>query len=99
MDERLQSDLSEDTPQDPELLAAVREYMNALDAGLRPSRREWLARYPEIAEQLGPCLDGLAFVHSAAGKLLAAEELEGIDAGAMARPLGDFRLLREIGRG
>ncbi|HVT83053.1 MAG TPA: hypothetical protein VHM90_20615, partial [Phycisphaerae bacterium] len=43
------------------LVEAVREYMAALEAGLRPSRREFLARYPELAAELGPCLDGLAF--------------------------------------
>ena len=38
---------------DPRLLAAVREYMAALDAGGRPSRKEFLARYPDIAGELG----------------------------------------------
>jgi len=87
----------------PRLLAAVKEYLSALEAGSRPSRREWLARYSDIAKELSECLDGLAFVHSAAGRLghgpshattaeTGAEVVEG-------RPLGDFQLLREIGRG
>ena len=96
MSERL---MSEGPPEDPRLLEAVREYMNALDAGLRPSRREWLERYPEIAKELGACLDGLAFVHSAAGKMNAGEETPDLPEGTMARPLGDFRLIKEIGRG
>ena len=94
--------MSEGVPEDPRLLEAVREYMNALDAGLRPSRREWLERYPEIAKELGACLDGLAFVHSAAGKMNAGaggEDAADLPEGAMGRPLGDFRLIKEIGRG
>ncbi|MGN6369497.1 MAG: serine/threonine-protein kinase [Phycisphaerae bacterium] len=91
--------LSEGPAEDPRLLGAVREYMNALDAGLRPSRREWLERYPEIAKELAACLDGLAFVHSAAGKMHAAEGAPDFPEGTMARPLGDFRLIKEIGRG
>ena len=91
--------MSEATPEDPRLLEAVREYMNALDAGLRPSRREWLERYPEIAKELGACLDGLAFVHSAAAKMHTSEDGPDLPEGTMSRPLGDFRLLKEIGRG
>jgi len=89
--------LSSAEPEDPQLLEAVQEYMNALDAGLRPSRREWLERYPRIARELGACLDGLAFVHSAAAKM-NPESLD-VPEGALARPLGDFRLVKEIGRG
>src|SRR5215207_10069741 len=95
---------------DPRLLAAVREYMAALDAGGRPSRKEFLARYPDIAGELGDALDGLAFVHSAAAQMndasgTAAEpDLGGSAAGALAdaaagKPLGDFQLVREVGRG
>ncbi len=91
----------EDAAEDPRLLRAVREYMAALDAGERPSRREWIKRFPEIAQELSQCLDGLAFVHSAAGRIKASEsepEMH-IPEGAVAKPLGDFRLIREIGRG
>jgi hypothetical protein len=55
--------------EDPRLLAAVEEYMAALDAGLRPSRHDFLKRHPDIATELAACLDGLAFVHSAAAQI------------------------------
>jgi serine/threonine protein kinase len=92
----------------PQLLAAVQEYVAALEAGRRPNRRELLARHPDIADELAACLDGLAFVHSAAGEIPGAtpspgrgnEERDGgIDHSTSAQPLGDFRLVREIGRG
>ena len=92
--------------EDPRVLAAVQEYMAALEAGKHPSRKEMLARYPDIADELGACLDGLAFVHSAAARLHndssspAARPAMEVEADAVAgKPLGDFRLLREIGRG
>lgn len=90
--------------EDPRLLGAVREYMAALEAGQRPNRQEFLKRYPDIAAELSDCLDGLAFVHSAAGQMGAGKSPgpaapEGPMDLADASPLGDFRLVREIGRG
>jgi hypothetical protein len=95
---------------DPRLIEAVQEYVAALEAGKRPNRGELLARHPEIAEQLAACLEGLAFVHAAAGQIpgavaatpAARGEADEGDLGVGmcdAQPLGDFRLLREIGRG
>ena len=60
---------SNDTAEDPRLLEAVKGYLAALESGGRPSRREWLERFPDIAAELSVYLDGLAFVHSAAGRL------------------------------
>ena len=93
--------------EDPRLVAAVQEYMAALDSGRRPNRKEFLARFPEIATPLAECLDGLAFVHSAAGEMQAdsagspgtAAQVHPEADPATAQPLGDFRLVREIGRG
>jgi hypothetical protein len=90
-------------------LAAVREYTAAVEAGQRPNRRELLARYPDVANDLSACLSGLALVQSAAPHIatlgasdVCADELDGstpTGSGVAARPLGDFRLVREIGRG
>jgi hypothetical protein len=91
----------------PRLVAAVREYTAALEAGQRPSRQEFLQRYADVAEELAACIDSLAFVHSAAAQMqgsirgvarTASAAADGIDPAA-AQPLGDFRLVREIGRG
>ncbi|HEV8607870.1 MAG TPA: serine/threonine-protein kinase [Tepidisphaeraceae bacterium] len=85
--------------EDPRLVSAVREYMALLEAGVRPSRQEFISRFPEIAEELSTCLDGLAFVHSAAAQMQGPATAQADDESATARPLGDFKLLREIGRG
>src|SRR5690348_11554930 len=81
---------------DPRLVDALRQYQAALDAGTRPIRRDFLARYPEIAGELAECLDGLEFLRCAAPRLQPpsagpAFPLDGT--------LGDFRLVREVGRG
>jgi tetratricopeptide (TPR) repeat protein len=91
--------------QDPRVLRALEEYRTALEAGEPPDRQEFQARYPDIAQALAGCLAALDFVH------LVAPELSQPGAGSQAgyasvaheiqraAPLGDFRLVREVGRG
>ncbi len=99
------ADATEETdggpPQDPRLVEAVREYMADLDAGKRVNRRELIARHPDIAAELAACLQGLSFIQGAAGELSGGGGLPAAEPGAgiNGTPLGDFRLLKEIGRG
>jgi serine/threonine protein kinase len=92
-------------PDDPRLPVIVQEYQAELEAGRRPDRKQWLRRYPDLADALNQCLDGLelvyretANVHSAAGSmpLGLGSDVDGVHAGS---PLGDFQVVREIGRG
>jgi serine/threonine protein kinase/Flp pilus assembly protein TadD len=85
---------------DPRVLRAVEDYLAALEAGQAPGREDFLRQHADIAARLGEYLDGLELIHragSAAGtstnRDAAADELAG------AEPLGDFLLVREIGRG
>src|SRR5262245_33492080 len=82
---------------DPRLEAALQEYLAELEAGRRPGREEFLARHAAIAPALGPYLEGLEVMHAAAPPSGAAA---GGGAAACLRgtPLGDFLLLREVGR-
>ena len=57
------------TPDDPRVVRALQEYLTAMEAGRKPDRREFQARYPELAQTLSECLDGLEFVRSAAPHL------------------------------
>jgi tetratricopeptide (TPR) repeat protein len=87
---------------DPRVVAALREYRAALDAGRRPNRSEFLARFPEVAGELAACLEGLEFVHAAACEARGFASSGPDDApGGHTVPavLGDFRILREVGRG
>ena len=85
----------DDDLDDPQLLAAVSEYMKAVERGERPSRKAWAARYPELGQALEDCLDGLELVQSAAPK----SKPIAIPDSAIGQPIGDFKLIREIGRG
>jgi tRNA A-37 threonylcarbamoyl transferase component Bud32 len=83
---------------DPRLVAALREYQIALEAGSRPNRQAFLTQYPEIADELAECLDGLEFLHTAAPRFQSGEEPPP-PAPVPDGLLGDFQLVREIGRG
>jgi hypothetical protein len=93
------------TVEDPRVIAAVEEYLRALEAGETPDRNALLARYPAIATALAECLDGLEFVQQADPRWQppALEPLPDAPAVApelsAAAPLGDYRILREVGRG
>jgi serine/threonine protein kinase/Flp pilus assembly protein TadD len=83
------------------LAQALEEYRGLLEAGAAPDRAAFLARYSEMAEELAECLSGLEFVHAAAPVFsgdAAAAGNPGARVGPGA-PLGDFRILREVGRG
>src|ERR1700722_6868079 len=82
---------------DPPVVRALEEYTAALESGQPPNRAEILARYPEAAEVLAECFDALGFVRSAAPQLQSPQAPES-DLGP-ATPLGDFRILRQVGRG
>jgi tetratricopeptide (TPR) repeat protein len=89
---------------DPRVHQAMEEYLKLLQAGERPDRAEFLVRYPEVASALAVCLQGLDFVHAAGNELSRSaggtptpeEDGAGL---ALAEPLGDFRIVREVGRG
>jgi serine/threonine protein kinase len=81
------------------VVAALEEYLSALQTGQAPDRQAFQARHPEIAEVLTECLEGLDWMRGgtlpgwpAAG----GPALGGLEPGT---PLGDFRVIREIGRG
>jgi eukaryotic-like serine/threonine-protein kinase len=94
----------------------LEDYSAALKAGFKPDRHEFQARYPEVAEALAECLEGLEFVQAAAPHLQAPAEVQPSAAacgvagdvqpelwdGLAIRPtvpLGDYRIIREVGRG
>jgi WD40 repeat protein/serine/threonine protein kinase len=86
---------------DPRVIVAMEEYSAALRAGRRLDRNAFLAAHADIAEPLAKCLDGLEFVCTAAPRLGRSGEPES-DARDELRPsaaLGDYRIVREIGRG
>ncbi len=82
--------------EDPRLLEAAREYLAELEAGRVPDRQAYLARHPELAAELGECFDGVELAHAAAQVM---EPAAPPPAEFPAQTLGDFHILREVGRG
>jgi serine/threonine protein kinase len=90
----------------PRVFEAMQEYTAAIDAGKRPNRQELLAKYADVAEELSAYLHGVAFLDSAVeqikGEVGVKSSGEERSSGGMigfGEPLGDFQLVREIGRG
>ena len=87
------------TDEDPLLLRAAQEYLAALEAGRRPDRAEFVARFPGLAEQLATYLDALDMVHGASPLLPRPSPSPATDGAIPIEALGDFHIVREIGRG
>ncbi len=83
---------------DPRVVRALEEYLAAAEEGRAPDRRAFLARHAEIAGALDECLDGLEALHGAGSSPHQAVTDKPADAPA-GTPLGDFQIIREIGRG
>ncbi|HEY1377137.1 MAG TPA: serine/threonine-protein kinase [Gemmataceae bacterium] len=78
---------------DPRVAAALQEYQALLESDGRPDRAAFLARFPDLAGTLAEAMDGLDFLCGAMGSPAEA------DGRAVPVQLGDFRILREVGRG
>lgn len=77
---------------DPRVVHASREYLAELESGKEPDRQRFLSASPELRETLEEVFDGIEL----AFQLQPKPSPPGI---LTAEPLGDFRILREIGRG
>jgi len=87
---------------DPRVIAALEGYLKDLGAGRAWSQDEFLARHAEIADALGQCLMAVEFIQAAAAQL-GGPQVDSIadptDSLPRRAQLGDYRILREIGRG
>jgi serine/threonine protein kinase len=84
---------------DPRVIEALDEYLAALEAGHRPDRGEFLARHPDVAPALADCLDGMEALHEASSSSPQPVAWKTPETCQPGTPLGDFRILREVGRG
>ena len=69
------------------LVRVLDQYMAELKSGTAPDRAKFLADHPELASQSEPCLAGIEFIYRAARPASSPTQL------------GDFRIIRELGRG
>ena len=80
-----------------QLRAAMEAYLEELEAGRYPQSDDFVKKYSSIADELRRHLTGLDFIHLAGPTLGKSNEPSSIPEDA--KELGDFRLIREIGRG
>ncbi len=71
-----------------ELAGLLDQYLADLQAGIRPDRARQVADHPELAPHLEEALTGIEFIHGAEPT-----------PGQPPAQLGDFRIVREVGRG
>ncbi|QDU49515.1 serine/threonine protein kinase [Gimesia panareensis] len=79
--------------EDSRVIEISREYLSLLEAGKNPDKAAFIERYPELSEIISECLEGIDLAHSLSQHL--TPQLSEM----MSRPLGDFKIIREIGRG
>jgi serine/threonine protein kinase/Flp pilus assembly protein TadD len=86
------------SPEEFELAQALETYLAALEAGQAPDPEHVLAQHPAIADRLRVCLASLRLVEGGAGSF-AGPGPEAADSDAQPQVLGDFRIVRQVGRG
>ena len=87
-----------DKDRDPlEMLAA--EYMERLRQGQRPSTEEYASRRPDLAEEIRELFPTIALTERLKARRAQSSGGRATLGPAQPERLGDFRLLREIGRG
>src|SRR5262249_28945576 len=104
---------SEKSERERRLDELVTAYLKAVEAGERPNRQEWLARHPELADELAAFFDAQEQLDQLAGSLRAPTPPDDADAPTLGpdetaatcgppglvRYFGDYELLEEIARG
>jgi eukaryotic-like serine/threonine-protein kinase len=76
------------------LLEVIAAYYESAGSGTEPDRRDWLERHPDLASELSDFFAGQDRLYQLAGPVHHREE-----AGAEPCGLGDYEILRELGRG
>jgi WD40 repeat protein/serine/threonine protein kinase len=82
-------------------LALAEEFLTRWRRGERPSVQEYLGRFPELADELRELLPAMAELEQVKEDQQAADETGPgpTPTAPPLRQLGDFRILREVGRG
>jgi serine/threonine protein kinase len=86
-----------------QLVDVLERYVADLEKGMAPDQQALLDANPELAEELLPYLESLRLLNSATRdmrsiKIAPGNEASGLPA-ASTRQIGDYKILREIGRG
>ncbi|HEY3395370.1 MAG TPA: serine/threonine-protein kinase [Lacipirellulaceae bacterium] len=89
-----------------QLVEVLERYLEGLEQGIAPDQEALLRAHPELADELRPYLDSLRLLHGATRDLRPPGASNGSPVGTANSPgaggvrqIGDYRILREIGRG
>jgi serine/threonine protein kinase/tetratricopeptide (TPR) repeat protein len=83
-----------------ELAEILEQYLADLERGVAPDRKTFLAAHREYADELAPYLDSLDKLHVATHDLRAMRTFSGKEPeGPASRQIGDYKIVREVGRG
>ena len=88
-----------DLADDDRLAAALKDFCAQIEAGQIPDRSELLQRYGDLQPALAGCLDTLEFLYSVAPQAAPDDPAATQSPIAALAALGDFRILRTLGRG
>ncbi len=96
------SDIPQDEPADPtdlQLAEAMERYLEQVSTGSQPDVEEFLSHYPDIVDELRAALPGLEFLRDARPQ--APDAISDPDSERIQSrwTLGDYRIVRELGRG
>jgi serine/threonine protein kinase len=92
-------------PEDPRIVEVVQDYLAQLEKGEIPNRAAYVQRYPELAQAIEQCLEGLDLVHTGLHETRTSTRVEAAGPAQSAQSdflpdaLGDFRIVRELARG
>jgi serine/threonine protein kinase len=83
-----------------ELADVLEQYLANLERGVPTDREALMAAHPNLADELRPYLDSIDKLHAATQDLRVTRSLDA-NAGpaATGKRIGDFRIVREVGRG
>jgi serine/threonine protein kinase/Flp pilus assembly protein TadD len=88
------------SPQEQSQLAEILEtYLSDLEGGFSPDPEEIVRRHPELADPLRAYLNSIQFLHEATGELRQQARIPANTPDFSKKQLGDYTILREIGRG
>ena len=85
--------------QQTRLTEILEHYLEQQEEGVAPDAKRVIAEHPDLAEPLAIYFDSLDFLHRAAVGLGHANGPERSNAEVSQERLGDYRIIREIGRG
>ena len=88
-----------DLADDDRLAEALKDFCSQIEAGQVPDRSELLRRYGDLQPALAGCLDTLEFLYSVAPQVATDDPGAPESPIAALAALGDFRILRTLGRG